>query len=107
VLDKELPKMTPRDVKRLQLTDADRILQDLSSRQHTGPHQRLGEALERASQALGFCPQAAETALRWLQLDSNAVIGRLRRTQLIQLSRSIHRFWRQALAAQSVQPQSV
>jgi hypothetical protein len=106
-MDKELLKMTPRDLVRLQQSDADRILQDLSSRQHVGPHQRLGEALERASQALGFCPRAAEIAMQWLELDSKTVLGRLRRAQLIQLSRSIHRFWRQHLAAQSVQPQSV
>lgn len=99
--------MIRRDLVWLQQTDSNQILQDLSTRQHMGPHRPLGEALDRASQTLGFCPQAAAMALRWLQLDSNMAIGRLRRTQLIQLSRSIYRFWRQGLAVQNVQPQSV
>jgi hypothetical protein len=45
---------------------------------------------------LGVCPNAAEHALRWLGVKPGTKIGRLRRTELMQLARSIHRFWRQA-----------
>ena len=38
---------------------------------------------------------AIEQALNWLQLDGSQSVGRLRRTELMQLARSIHRFWRQ------------
>ncbi|MDB5298984.1 MAG: hypothetical protein JWO87_647 [Phycisphaerales bacterium] len=99
--------MIRRDLVRLQQTDSDQILQEFTTRQHMTPHRTLGEVLETASQALGFCPQAGETAMGWLQLDAGKAIGRLRRTELIQLSRSIHRFWRQGLAAKGAHPQSV
>jgi hypothetical protein len=94
--------MIRRDFGRLRQTDSDQILQELTTRQHMTPHRPLGEVVEAASQALGFCPQAAETALGWLQLDANKAIGRLRRPELIQLSRSIHRYWRQALATRGI-----
>ena len=79
--------------------DGDRILLELSTRQHLTPHRSLGEVLADAQRALGFCPNAAATGLTWLKLDSTVPIGRLRRSELIQLARSIYRFWRQALAA--------
>ena len=95
--------MNFRNMIRLQKVDSDCILQDLTTRQHLRPHQTLSQALEAASEALGFCPRAAETALSWLHLDGSATLGRLRRSQLAQLANSIHRFWQQALA---MSPQS-
>ena len=97
--------MNASDEIRLRETDADRILQDLSERQYVQPHQPLGRTLLSSCAALGFCPGAADTALAWLQLDPARAVGRLRRTELIQLARSIHRFWRQSLAAQQSHPQ--
>jgi hypothetical protein len=90
--------MTLSNIIRLQKIGSDRILQDLTDRQHMRPHQTLGEALEAASESLGYCPLAAQTALSWLHLDPHSTIGRLRRSQLAQLANSIHRFWQQALA---------
>ena len=90
--------MNLSNIIRLQKIDSDRILQDLTNRQHLRPHQTLGNALEAASEALGYCPLAAQTALLWLRLDGSATLGRIRRSQLAQLANSIHRFWQQALA---------
>lgn len=78
--------------------DADRILSELSNRQYLNPHTAVTDVLAEVQQLLGFCPVAASTALGWLGLDPLRAIGRLRRSELIQLARSIHRFWLQALA---------
>lgn len=83
----------------------DRILAELSTRQYLTPHRSLGEVLAGAQRALGFCPNAAATGLKWLKLDPSLPVGRLRRSELIQLARSIHRFWRQALAGATPQSQ--
>ena len=96
--------MNRADFHRLKAADPDAILSELSTRQYLSPHRPLGEVLAGAQAALGFCPTAAETASRWLSLDPRQAIGRLRRTELIQLARSIHRFWRQALEAAQSQP---
>lgn len=93
--------MNLRDWVRLQQSDPDAILNDLSNRQYLRPHQTLREALDAAGSALAFCPLAAESAVEWLGLDATRLIGRVERTELIQLSRSIHRFWRQALTEQT------
>lgn len=96
--------MNRRDIVRLQQTDANRILADLTGRQHLRPHRPLGEALAAAAADLGFCPGAAETAIGWLQLDPAGAIGRLKHAELIQLARSIHRFWRQSLTTPASEP---
>ena len=80
-----------------QQTYSDSILKDLTNRQYLQPHQPVGEALAASSAALGFCPRAVETAFAWLNIDPARAVGRLRRTEIIQLARSIHRFWQQAL----------
>ena len=89
--------MSRPDFRRVSLSDPDAIISDLSTRQYLTPHQPLEDALAAAQNELGFCPAAAQTASRWLNLDPHQAIGRLRRTELIQLARSIHRFWRQAV----------
>ena len=84
-----------------QQTDSDSILKDLTNRQYLQPHQPVGEALAASSAALGFCPRAVDTALVWLTIDPTRTVGRLRRTELIQLARSIYRFWQQAMVRES------
>lgn len=79
--------------------DADGVFADLSTRQYLAPHRHLGDVLNDSQRSLGFCPQAAATALNWLKLNPGAAVGRLRRSELMQLARSIHRFWQQSLAA--------
>jgi len=51
--------------------------------------------LEAVRQRLAICPDAVAQAVAWLQLDGRQSIGRLRRTELMQVAQSIHRFWRQ------------
>jgi hypothetical protein len=97
--------MRRRDSRRPEDADAGGILEELSTRQYLAPHRSVSDVLSEVQQSLGFCPQAADTALSWLKLDPAGAVGRLRRSELIQLARSIHRFWRQALADGPVQSQ--
>lgn len=89
--------MDIRETLRIANADSDRILADLLSRQHLNPHKALGEVLDAAGAAFSWCPNAARTAVSWLNLNFDQPVGRLRKTELIQLSRSIHRFWMQAI----------
>jgi hypothetical protein len=82
------------------VVDSDRILQDLTTRQFLRPHGRVEDVLAASAEKLGFCPRAADHAVRWLDIDLSQSVGRLRRTELTQLARSIHRFWRLAMSAQ-------
>src|ERR671912_235619 len=90
-------------------TGFDDLLDALSTQQYLSPHEPLEQALARTADALGVCPQAVSHAVAWLQVNPSTPIGRLRRTELMQLARSIHRFWRQAgsgaAAAATPQPQ--
>ena len=77
---------------------SDAILNVLTSRQHTRPHAPLVEVLRTVMEELHCCPEALARATRWLKLDPSQPIGRLRRTELIQLSKAVHRFWQQSAA---------
>jgi hypothetical protein len=87
-------------LRRLKTPDSDEILDELTTRQHLFPHHALSRVLAESAAEIGFCPAAAERAVAWLQLDGNAAIGRLRRTELAQLARCVYRFWRQSLAGE-------
>jgi hypothetical protein len=73
----------------------DRLLEVLTTRQHLNPHEPVEQSLTHTVESMNVCPNAIAHALRWLQIDPSTLIGRLRRTELTQLARSIHRFWRQ------------
>ena len=88
-------------IRRLLNADLQNLLDALTTRQHLNPHEPLGDALARTVDSLGVCPDAIEHALRWLSLDPSVSIGRLRRTELTQLARSVHRFWRPQRQAQA------
>ncbi len=80
---------------RLQAGNADQLLDLLSQRQFVYPHQPVGQALVDIAGRMGYCEMIADRALAWLELDREAAIGRLRRTELAQLARCLHRLWRQ------------
>lgn len=74
-------------------SDVQSLLDALSVRQYLAPHEPTERALARVVDQLGVCPQAVEQGIRWLHLDRLQSVGRLRRTELMQLARAIHRFW--------------
>jgi hypothetical protein len=94
-----IASMTHQTVSKVLSADAQQILDVLTRRQFTHPHAPLREALQATVEELGCCPQAIATATQWLQVDPDKAIGRLRRTELTQLARSIHRFWGQSVRA--------
>jgi hypothetical protein len=81
--------------------DSNQILDDLTSRQFIYPHNPVATALSQSSTTLGFCPRAASHAVEWLEINPQQSIGRLRRTELTQLARSIYRFWKHATAIEA------
>jgi hypothetical protein len=83
------------------LAESDRIAQSLQTLQHTFPHLPLHAALARSSQHTGFCPSAADSAIDVLKLDRQRKVGRLRRCELLQLARTVHRLWQQSKSAAS------
>jgi len=72
---------------------AERIVSELQKAQHLWPHQAVSEAIKRAGTSSGFCPEAGRRAMDALQIDASRQIGRLRRCELAQLGRAIHRHW--------------
>lgn len=84
-----------RSEPRLPSATPERIVEVLSEQQYLRPHQSVGDAVAATIERLGVCPDAAGRALVALGLSSVVLIGRLRRTELIQLGRTVHRLWRQ------------
>ncbi|HYO10245.1 MAG TPA: hypothetical protein VER17_14855 [Tepidisphaeraceae bacterium] len=82
-------------LRRLIQSDFEKLLEALTTRQHLAPHEPVAATLANAVDSLGVCPEAVRQALQWLQLDGAQKVGRLRRTELMQLARSVHRYWRQ------------
>jgi len=81
-------------LRRLLRADTQLILDAFTTRQFIRPHQRVADMLPEVIHEVGCCPVAVEKAMEWLGIDPMVAIGRLRRTELMQLARSIQRFWR-------------
>ena len=88
--------MDRQQLRRLLRADTQLILDAFTTRQHLRPHQPIGQVLPSIVAEVGCCPNAIAQAMEWLHIDPAMAIGRLRRTELMQLSRSIQRFWRNA-----------
>jgi hypothetical protein len=88
-------------LQRLIHADFENLLDLLTTRQHLAPHEPVAQTLERSVNDIGVCPNAAAQALQRLQLDGTTAIGRLRRTELMQLARTVHRYWRENADAQA------
>ena len=86
---------------RLPDVDSDAILNHLTARQHLHPHRPVKEVLDETTDALGCCPRAIERGIEWLGIEPARAIGRLRRSEIVQLARAVHRFWMQNAAAVS------
>lgn len=83
-------------IRRLRGVNAENLLEFLTERQYVAPRSGVKAALDLATDRLGVCPKAAARALAWLEIDPASPIGRLRRTELTQLARCLHRFTKQA-----------
>jgi ribosomal protein S13 len=77
--------------------DSDRLVEALSREQFLKPHESVEDAVSAIVNELGVCPEAAAGAMEALNVQPDMRVGRVRRTELMQLARSISRFWRQAV----------
>src|SRR5262245_48705093 len=93
---RRLSRMTRMQLRRILGCDAEDVLEVLTRRQHLKPHAPLADVLRDAIEELRCCPEAVKRAMDWLQVDWNKPVGRLRRTELTQLARTIYRLWRQS-----------
>ena len=95
--------MTRFQLGRLFSGDSQDLIELLTHRQHTHPHMTVRAVMEQATAELGCCPQAIARATEWLQMDIEQPVGRLRRAELLQLARAVHRFWRHTTPADAQQ----
>jgi hypothetical protein len=102
----ETDTMNRQSIRRMISADLQNLLEILTTRQHVHPHESVRVVLNQTVQELGVCPNAIEQALQWLQVDGSRSIGRLRRTELMQLARTVHRFWRHPAAETVRSPQA-
>ena len=73
--------------------DSDAVLNHLTAQQHLHPHRAVKAVLDETTHALGCCPRAIQRGIEWLGIEPQRAIGRLRRSELVQLARAVHRFW--------------
>lgn len=90
-------------LRKMQAVDADVLLDELSDRQFLVPRKSLGDVLLDATHKLHLCPQATTRSLSWLGINRDVLIGRMRRTELVQLARCLSRFNRHLAGRQSCQ----
>jgi len=81
--------------------ESEAIMELLTTHQHLHPHEATQDALARLTRELGCCPAAIARATGWLHLSAEQSIGRLRRTELLQLSKAIQRFWKLSIPAET------
>lgn len=87
-------------IRRLRAVDAETLLSFFTERQYVKPRATLRELLAEADARLGVCPVVAERACDWLDMEMGVTVGRLRRTELTQLARCLHRFLRHSKGGQ-------
>jgi hypothetical protein len=78
-----------------QTESSDVILNHLTTRQYLQPHASVQDVLAQTVELFGCCPDAITRGIEWLAIDPAQPIGRLRRTELVQLAKAVHRFWMQ------------
>jgi hypothetical protein len=78
---------------------SDAILQHLTSSQHLHPHRAVQQVLDETTESLGCCPNAIARGIEWMDIEPARAIGRLRRSELVQLAKAVHRFWMQNIEA--------
>ena len=80
-----------------QSVEIDQIASEITQQQHLRPHQTIAEAIERAQVSSGHWLSDAGQAIQSLNIDAERQIGRLKRTEIVQLARDIYSYWQQAI----------
>jgi hypothetical protein len=79
------------------------LVELLTVRQYLAPHQPVRDVLRLASAQLACPAPAVDQVSKWLHLDLHQPIGRLRRSELIQLANAFSRFSTTAAPLQAAQ----
>jgi hypothetical protein len=74
---------------------ADALIAHLQTQQHLHPHRTLHRILHDIPDHLGLTLKHAQQATSAISFDPHEKVGRLRRCQLLQLARAVHRLSRQ------------
>src|SRR4051812_39292264 len=64
---------------------AHELLAELSRHQFAHPHEPTRAAISHVCEGLGYGAPAVAAALNWLDVSAGSIVGRLRRTELVQL----------------------
>lgn len=86
--------MTYGQLRRMVQVNAETILDALTKRQFVLPHKPVLEVLRETLAELGASPDAANAVIERLGLNPATAIGRLKRCQISQIARVVHREWR-------------
>src|SRR3954451_24447694 len=81
------------------IESSDTILNHLTTRQYLQPQAPVQDVLSQTVEMFGCCPEAITRGLTWLSIEPTKPIGRLRRSELVQLAKAVHRFWVQNVKA--------
>jgi len=83
--------MTYGQLRSLVQVRAETILETLTQQQFLHPHRAIGAVLRETLPQLGASVKDGATVMDRLGLDPEIAVGRLRRTEITQLSRALHR----------------
>lgn len=86
--------MTYSQLRRFVQINVETLLESLTQKQFTHPHRSVASVLQETAEALGGCPAEGAKVMLRLGISAETAIGRLRRTEIMQLSRALHRQWR-------------
>jgi len=95
-------KMNRTILRRLKTIDPADILIELSARQHLAPRKSLEDVLTHVAAKLGLTLSSVRSAARRIELDPAGSVGRLKRAELENLARFIHRAYRHEIACAPV-----
>lgn len=90
--------MSRNFLRQLILLSAEMIQEALMRHQYLRPHQPLRTVLADVASEFAVAPDVVNRTMDWLGVDATRPIGRVRRSELTQLARSLHRHWRQPVA---------
>ena len=76
----------------------------LTQLQYVSPHSACLSVISKAADRTGLCGQPAGRVLRRMEIQPTMAVGRLSRSQLLQLAHTFYRFARRLPAPVTIEP---